>query len=176
MDSGSLIDRIRRGDNAELQKVYEMYRGEFMVWANKHFDLDFEECKEAYQLSMVQFYENVVSGKLQVFTSDPKTYIFGIGKNKIRELRELRLKQPEAGRFEAESTDERLSRESLLNKVEQALHQLGDPCQKLLELYYYKKMSLAEITLALEYKNTDTTKNLKYKCLNRLRKLFIGGN
>ena len=39
MDSGSLIDRIRRGDNAELQKVYEMYRGEFIAAQTQIFQI-----------------------------------------------------------------------------------------------------------------------------------------
>jgi len=56
--------------------------------------------------------------------------------------------------------------------VERCLHLLGDPCKSLLELYYYKRLSMAEITEAMEYKNVDTTKNLKYKCIKRLRKLF----
>lgn len=176
MNNRSLIDLIRSGEDAALRQVYEKYRSEFVLWANKHFELDFDECKEAYQVSMVQFYENVVSGKLQVFTSDPKTYIFGIGKNKIREMREIKLKMVEKHELEADSTEERLERETVLDKVETALYQLGDPCQKLLQLFYYKKMSLVQITEALEYKNTDTTKNLKYKCLNRLRRLFTEGN
>ena len=72
-----------------------------------------------------------------------------------------------------ETNLEELNRkEEDLQMVERCLHLLGDPCKTLLELYYYKRLSMAEITEAMEYKNVDTTKNLKYKCIKRLRKLF----
>lgn len=35
------------------------------------------------------------------------------------------------------------------------------------------KLAMLEIAELLGYKNTDTTKNQKYKCLKRLKKLFI---
>ena len=122
---------------------------------------------------MVQFYENVLSGKLTKLTSDPKSYIFGIGKNKVREMREIASKKFEPSKLAVASVEEKLNTEVLLEKVEYSLVKLGDPCRQLLTMFYYQNLSLVEITGRLGYKNSDTTKNLKYKCLNRLRKLFI---
>ena len=31
---------------------------------------------------------------------------------------------------------------------------------------------MEEITTTLDYKNANTAKNLKYKCMNRLKRLF----
>ena len=63
--------------------------------------------------------------------------------------------------------------ENRLDLVEKCLEELGDPCRALLISYYYEKKSMLEIAELLGYKNTDTTKNQKYKCLKRLKKLFI---
>jgi len=63
-------------------------------------------------------------------------------------------------------------KEADLQMVERCLQLLGDPCKTLLELYYYKRLSMAQITSSMDYKNVDTTKNLKYKCIKRLRRLF----
>ena len=41
-----------------------------------------------------------------------------------------------------------------------------------LEAYYYKKSSMQQICLSMGYKNADTAKNLKYKCLQRLKKMM----
>ena len=59
-----------------------------------------------------------------------------------------------------------------LGMVETCLEQIGDPAKSLLELYYYHGMSMEEIAQKLGYKNSSTVKNLKYKFLNRLRKLY----
>ena len=71
-----------------------------------------------------------------------------------------------------EVSEEVQEKEMDLNLAEQCLEKLGDPCKSMLELYYYNKMSMEEITITLNYKNANTAKNLKYKCMNRLKRLF----
>ena len=53
--------------------------------------------------------------------------------------------------------------------MNQAMTGLGDPCRSILQLFYYKRMSMEDITALMGYKNAATTKNLKYKCLKRLQ-------
>ena len=96
-----------------------------------------------------------------------------IGKNKIRELRDSgRRFRDMQDRYELTDDEDKEEMEVLFEQVESSLEKLGDPCKRLLELYYYYKKSLLEIAETLEYKNSDTVKNLKYKCLGRLRKLY----
>ena len=59
-----------------------------------------------------------------------------------------------------------------LQLVSKGLEKLGEPCKTLLELYYFHDMSMDQIAENLDYKNRATAKNLKYKCLNRLRNIF----
>ena len=61
--------------------------------------------------------------------------------------------------------------ENNLSLVGKCFDQLGDPCHTLLDLFYYQKKSMEDITIELNYKNSDSAKNQKYKCLERLRKL-----
>ena len=39
------------------------------------------------------------------------------------------------------------------------------------ELMYYQKWSMKDIAEKFGFKNADTTKNQKYKCMQRLKKL-----
>lgn len=173
MKSQQLLESIAQGDLSGFEQAYLSYRDEFIVWANKNYYCDFEESRDVYQASVLQFYENVRSGKLTRLTSDLKTYLFAIGKNKIRELRDSGRRFREMqDRYELEEDEDKEAKEIQLEQVDEALAKLGDPCKRLLELYYYYKKSLAEIVETLDYKNTDTVKNLKYKCLGRLRKLY----
>jgi RNA polymerase sigma-70 factor (ECF subfamily) len=57
-----------------------------------------------------------------------------------------------------------------------ALQKLGDPCRKLIELFYYEKKSITEIADEMDYKNPETAKNQKCKCMARLRKLVEQDN
>ena len=173
MNGQELIEAINRGDQKAFEQAYLAYRDEFITWANKNYYCDFEEARDVYQATTVQFFENVRSGKLTKLTSDLKTYLFAIGKNKIRELRDSgrRFREMQE-RYEPAEEDDKVAKEVQLEGVELALEAIGDPCKRLLELYYYYKKSLAEITEILAYKNADTVKNLKYKCLGRLRKQY----
>ena len=173
MNNQDLLESMARGDLKGFEKAYLSYRDEFIVWANKNYYCDFEESRDVYQASVIQFYENVQSGKLVKLTSDLKTYLFAIGKNKIRELRDAgRRFRDMQERYELPDDEDKREKELLFLQLEDSLEQLGNPCKRLLELYYYYKKSLMEIAEMLEYKNSDTVKNLKYKCLGRLRKLY----
>ncbi len=61
--------------------------------------------------------------------------------------------------------------EQSLQVIESCLNRLGEPCRSLLQLYYYHGLSMEEIAVKMQHKNRLTSKNLKYKCVNRLRKL-----
>jgi hypothetical protein len=59
--------------------------------------------------------------------------------------------------------------ESKIETCNQFLNEIGDPCKTLLRLFYFGKRSMTQITNEMGYKNPDTTKNQKYKCLKRLQ-------
>lgn len=172
-----IIELIRSGRTEVLSTIYEDYREEFFLWLNKYFGCTSDEAKDVYQNAIMVFYENIISGKLNEMTSSVKTYLFAIGKYKMMEQKKRSYKFtgeeqiPNLKRDEV-SLEELNQKEEDLQMVEKCLQLLGDPCRKLLELYYYQKLSMAEITTFMEYKNVDTTKNLKYKCIKRLQRLF----
>ncbi|MTI23147.1 sigma-70 family RNA polymerase sigma factor [Fulvivirga sp. RKSG066] len=62
--------------------------------------------------------------------------------------------------------------EQQLENMENCLISLGHPCSEILKLFYYERKNMEEISINLGYKNADTVKNQKYKCLQRLRKLM----
>ncbi len=175
----NLLDQIRSGDESALKEIYLQYREPFFAYMHKQFKLDTENVKELFQLSMVIFYDNVITGKVKELRSGIKTYLIAIGKNKARELlRNNRritdhLDEVLIGSILDEDgiTNKKQLEENILN-ITQALETLGDPCKKILQLFYYQKLNMLEISNALDYKNVNTAKNLKYKCLKRLQKIY----
>ncbi len=63
-------------------------------------------------------------------------------------------------------------KEELFKILEVAMHELGEPCRTVLDMYYYKNYGIDQIAEALNYKGNDSAKTQKYKCLTRLKKLF----
>ena len=57
--------------------------------------------------------------------------------------------------------------------MENALAKIGEPCKGLLEAFYINKKQMQEIAVLFNYTNADNAKTQKYKCLNRLKKLFF---
>lgn len=180
MEHHSLIERIKNKDSENgIKEIYSEYRNEFILWVSRNHSCTEDEAKDIFQQAVIIFYENIVSGKLTEISTQVKTYLFSIGKNKILEmLREKRRKSPQyqddffnsSELFYGEFDE---GYEQKLNMVEASLATLGDPCKQILELYYYHKKSMQDISDSLDYKNKETVKNLKYKCLQRLKQIFV---
>jgi hypothetical protein len=54
-----------------------------------------------------------------------------------------------------------------------AMENIGEPCYSLINDFYFNQLSMADLTLKYNYTNADNTKNQKYKCMNRLKKIFF---
>jgi hypothetical protein len=53
-----------------------------------------------------------------------------------------------------------------------AMNLLGEPCRSLLTAFYMERKSMMDIATEFGYTNPDNAKTQKYKCLNRLKKIF----
>lgn len=175
--SSSLIVSFRNNDEKEIERFYNQYRKEFITWAVKSFRCSKDEAIEIFQQSMVIFYENVKNGKIKNIESNPKTYLFAIGKNKIYEKLRAESRQNPLSKDETAHEPEieeevYKNEEHKLKAVEKSLKKLGDPCQNILQQFYYHRASMEDIAQNMNYKNAATVKNLKYKCLQRLKNLL----
>lgn len=177
MSDNEIIERIRSGGQAELGMVYERYRREFLQWIRKEYSCDEDDAKDIYQLVTLVFYDNVKSGKLQHLISSVKTYLFAIGKNIALETmrkasRTTRIDQEHWLREYLAETPEQPNDEESFARARMALEKIGNPCRQVIELFYYQRKSMEEISQIMNYKNAETAKNQKCKCMARLRKLF----
>ncbi len=177
-ETRAMITRLRQGDQKELARVYRRYRLEFVQWLVSMYGCDEAIAKDVYQNTIMTFSKKVMEQSIPDLSASLKSYLFGIGKNKYYEYRKAQR------RFEARSSgsqsqaltvvekENAAEEERCIQAMKACLDFLGDPCKSLLQLYYFHNMSMEDIKNALEYKNSNTVKNIKYKCLTRLRKLF----
>ena len=171
-----IIQKIRSGGQTELGMIYEEYRKEFLQWITKEYECSSDDGKDIYQVAILIFYDNIKQGKLEHLVSSVKTYLFGIGKNIAKDNRRKEKKftpinqEKWLKQYLIDEPDQVMD-ESTFNFAKKALEKLGQPCQRLIELFYYENKSMQEITEAMQYKNPETAKNQKCKCMARLRKL-----
>ena len=170
------IAYIKQDENNALKEVYMTHRDACEVWLRSKYQVNHEDAREIFQSSIIILYDNVMTGKLTRLDSSIKSYIYSIAKNKVREHQRQQSRTIDGDRlnkqFSENGVHEKMVKESRINQVVLALNTMGDPCKSLLQLYYYKKLSMSEIGTLMGYKNADTVKNQKYKCLKRLQKLL----
>lgn len=177
MSDNEIIQKIRSGGNEELGMVYKKYRTEFLQWIRRDYACSQDDALDIYQRVTIVFYDNIKSGKLQHLVSSVKTYLFGIGKNIALETirkssRTSPIDQEQWLTEKLVDDDDSTSDEEMFTRAREALKKLGQPCQELIELFYYQRKSMEEISRMMGYKNSETAKNQKCKCMARLRKLF----
>jgi RNA polymerase sigma factor (sigma-70 family) len=177
MQNAEWITLILSEPDKTMAKIYMDYAEGAIKWTKSEYNLNDEEANEVFQAAIVVLYDNVVSGKLTELNASLKTYLFAIIKNKIIQLNRIKSKNTNFSAFDLlkDQSDEEYEEieQNYFVKAKQSLVNLGDPCKSILELFYYFEKSIDEITQLLDYKNNDTTKNLKYKCLKRLQKEFF---
>jgi len=86
---------------------------------------------------------------------------------------ELDTEQDNQVEFGQEIIEEQEQKEQLFKRMNEALRKLGEPCASILKSYYIDQKSMLDIAVEFNYTNADNAKNQKYKCMNRLKKLFF---
>lgn len=172
---------IKESDKA-LSQIYTDHKGQCIAWLRKNTDLPDNSCAEVFQTSVVILYENVINQKLKKLDSKLSTYLISICKNKARDYKRATGKYSMTSEFPLltdhceEEIEAKKEKEIQLIVVSKMLNRMGDPCKSLLQLFYFKKMSLEEIKNLMGYNNAATAKNQKYKCMKRLQKLCLDIN
>lgn len=173
------IWRIKNEEDQALKDIYSMFRGDCLQWLQSGYNLDNDDSHEVFQASVIILYDNVITNKLTTLTSGIKTYLMAIAKYQALNLNKIKYKianheiNNSIEYYVLTDEDEETEKNHLLQKAVAAVEILGDPCKSLLQLFYYKQMNMEDITVLMGYKNTDTTKNQKYKCIKRLQKIYF---
>lgn len=172
------IQKIKTNENEALREIYHLMRHDSIVWLQKEFGLTSDDAVDIFQMSVIALYDNVATGRLSILTSTLQTYLYSIARHKAMEhlraqKRYVYVDPVQRIIIDMSEPSDHTHREVQLTLACRSLEDLGEPCQSLLVLYYYHDKSMDEITTIMNYKNSDTTKNQKYKCLKRLQNIFF---
>src|SRR5258708_13365303 len=169
-----LIDSI--SDKSRLNKdilfLYQQYSestGYFII----HYGGSQQDAEDVFQETVVSFIEIVKKGKYRM-EATIKTFLVSVAKNiwmnelKRRERSGYREKQFEYGREQKEAdVSYHISDLEKKRQLRELVYKLGEPCRKILMLFYYENLSMKEIVDHLSYENEQVVSNKKYKFLQQ---------
>ncbi|MFM6953698.1 MAG: RNA polymerase sigma factor [Sphingobacteriaceae bacterium] len=172
-----LIVGIRNGAKGSLDALYSAHFPmilQFVINNNGNED----DAKDIFQEAVIVLYTKITSGNFEL-NSKLKTYIYAV----CRHLWLKKLNQSSrfsAQTYELESVaevetdlEQHEEQNQQFKQMQVALGQLGEPCKTIIEEFYLHSRSMQEICEQFGYTNADNAKTQKYKCLQRLKKLFF---
>jgi RNA polymerase sigma factor (sigma-70 family) len=137
-----------------------------------------DDAKDVYQEAIIVLYNKIKSGKFEL-SSKLKTFLYSVCRKLwLKRLSQLSRYGGDIKDFEdhmpmEEESDMHAGRELQFTKMEGALQLLGEPCKTIIEDFYIHNHSMQDICERFGYTNADNAKTQKYKCLQRLKKLFF---
>ncbi len=181
-DDEALIRSLAIGDSKAINFIYKTNYPtiEKMVFKMNG---SIEEAYDVFQDSMTILYEKAKANDLEL-SCKLNTYLTSIAKHIW--MRKLSNKKRQSFTILHDDVDyqvaveDDVSRfaefEKNVSKLTACFEQIGEPCNSILKAFYVQNKSMNEIAEEFGYTNPENAKTQKYKCLNRIRKLFFNEN
>lgn len=175
MTDEKIIELIaQRKEDKALIKLYR-YQGVVSTLVMKNGGSK-EDALDVFQDALIIFCKRVWEGNFTL-TSKIDTYLYSICYNLWRKELEKQNKKTSLSNQEQvlvndEQIDLLIEKENKIKQIEVVLHKIGDPCMKLLKMFYYEALKMKEIAQKLGYSSEKTAKAQKYKCIERAKKMI----
>ncbi len=176
---GAILDMLHRGDERGLVQLYKQCRGAVRSYVLRNSGT-LDDAEDLLQEAIIILWERVRAGSYE-HSAKLETFVVAVARNIwLRRLSRKRRELPgDPGSFDAFAGEDNTPLEDLMHDEETArlafsLQKLGDPCRKLLLLYYYEERSMEEIARTMGFANADTVKSKKYQCKKALESVLLG--
>lgn len=171
-----LVAELGNNPNKALERLYKNYRKEFLSWSYKRFGASEADALDCFQDAIIVFYRNAVDGKTIALSSSTKTYLFSIGRNMLfrkfkKGKHEVHFENPMDGIGESADFEYRELYEGneVENKVAGIVKKMKDPCKSIIRYFYFRGFTMEEIAGKMDYKNAQTVKAQKVRCIKEIQ-------
>ncbi|MEX2513896.1 MAG: sigma-70 family RNA polymerase sigma factor [Cyclobacteriaceae bacterium] len=170
-DQEEIQEGIIKNDQSVLKWLYEsqFHKLEKYILNNSGSS---EQAKDTYQEAYITVWNKVRKGAFHPTNGTGLTgYLYQVGKNKwIDQLRSVRVKKTTdlSPQHDRAVEDEEDVLDDYRVQVEAEFKLLGDKCREIISRFYFKRQSMEEIAKVFQWTEA-TTRNNKYRCLQRLR-------
>jgi RNA polymerase sigma factor (sigma-70 family) len=164
-----LLPLLARADSTAFEYLYKHYYYMVQNLVIKNSGTA-DDASDLFQEVLIILYEKGRDQKL-ILTCSLKTYVYSVARNQWLKKLQSGMKNTRLENFEEFISVETEPAETLVPLLNKLLNEIGETCRKLLVAFYYRKKSMEEICIELNYMNADSAKNQKYKCIQRLKKM-----
>lgn len=180
MTDQTILSALRAEDDAGLREVYLKYRipcQRFLlgrVISRQQGNRE-ELAVELFTESLIILVENVRSGRLSELSARLDTYLNAVSHNLYRKLlrrNRVEYRDPEQLPPPLVEVSDPPDPEAVRQELYGQLKKLGERCRQLLVHFYFLELDWETTAEVLGYKNADSAKNNKAKCMKRLRTLY----
>lgn len=175
-DDAALVIGIANNEAKALDQVYQQSFEQIKQFITQNNGSE-QDAEDIFQEGLLAVWRNIKSGKYEHQRHVKlSTYVFQVCKYRwFEHLKSAKVKynsrlNPEFDIAEENSLAQLQEEEERASYLRNLFEQLGEKCQQILHLYYYKKLPLAEIAEQLDY-TPQSAKNEKYRCMQRLKAL-----
>ena len=172
-----IVSALRKENNSVVLR--ELYKTHYpmvvnLVCSNSGTE---QEAKDVYQECLIAFYERVRQPGFTL-TCKIKTYLYAVCRRLWLKRLSEKKRFPDIApgevfpQIEEEMAEIEESEKKFLF-VGKSLDNLGEPCRSIIEDFYVRDLSMDEIRDKHGYTSAENAKNQKYKCLQRLKKIFF---
>lgn len=172
VDLDNLKTLFRTDAERTIDAIYRDYREEFLNFGAKI-------CQkkvlvvDAFQDAIIGLYQNLMENKITENKSSVKTYLFEIGKRQLlKSMKKEKLIVQKNELVTNINREDDSSENYEKDQIRKAIGELGETCQKLITLYYYRRYSIDAIMHNLGMKNENSVKANKSRCVKQLREIL----
>lgn len=181
-DDEVLISSLAEGDSKAISFIY---KSNYPTVEKMVFKMNgtTDEAYDIFQDSVTILYEKAKANEL-ILTCKFSTYLVSIAKNLW--MRKLSQKKKMGFSILHDDVDYQISAhddvgkflefEMNVDKLNRCFSEIGEPCGSLLKAFYLENKNMQLIAEEFGYTTAENAKTQKYKCLNRMRKLFFNEN
>ncbi|MEM1135673.1 MAG: sigma-70 family RNA polymerase sigma factor [Bacteroidota bacterium] len=175
MTDQEIFDGISQKDNHTFLYLYEKYKDRIISMVKKNSGNE-DDALDIFQEGLIALWTNISQGKFKVQDNAKiATYFYTLCRNIwINKLRKSKNIQSIEDNSQLEDETDVSAMEEFyeqIKKLENLFAKLSESCKKLLNLFYYEKISLKEISIQLDI-TEKTAKNNKYRCMQNLRSIY----
>ena len=167
--------------NEIAHRNFEEMKTPFINFLRKNFKIDYDDIMDIYVNVWIDMRNNIRNGKTEKVKSW-RSYIFKLGwkqaykiATRTRHIPSFDDENFDREGFENEYLKEKEAEKSIYNDPElkavlaSELSYIPNPCNQILQMYYYDDRSMSEIADSFNYSNSRSANVVRNRCLEKIR-------
>lgn len=172
----NILENLQKAQEEVFIEIYRKYRDSFISWVAKIYSCDRDTAADCFQDAVIILMNNAKTGKLGHLDAGIKTYLFAVGKNVLLKKYNKHKKELSFEKIPSEyelagmdEYDELFNyKNNLFDKIAELATNMKEPCKSILKHFYYENLSMDKIAEIMRYKNAETVKSQKVRCMKYL--------